>query len=457
MTAKETLLVVEDNRQISGQLKWALAEDYDVHLAEDTQAAIEVVRTNRPPVVTVDLGLPPKPDEATVGMELISKILEVDSRAKVIVVTGNGDRENGLRAISKGAWDYYTKPIKIDELKVILSRAFHVSALERASLLGQKEPGTHAKFDELIGASQEMNEIYAKIRKVATSDVSVLISGESGTGKELIAKSIHNQSGRRSKPFIAINCGAIPDTLLEAELFGHEKGSFTGAHVQRKGKAEFADGGTLFLDEIGELPLLLQVKLLRFLQERVIERIGGRQGIEVDVRIIAATQKNLVEALTTGEFRDDLYYRLSVVILQVPLLRNRGNDIILLGNHFINKSCEELKHSKKRFDAGAIHALVNYEWPGNVRELENRIKRAAVMGEGPVIRAEDLELSSANQCIVEKETLKATRENIEKDFIVKALLSNHWNIARTAKQIGVTRPTLYDLIKRYNLQRQEFS
>jgi two-component system NtrC family response regulator len=329
--------------------------------------------------------------------------------------------------------------------------------LERESLEQQKDLEEAASFDELIGSSAEMNEIYAKIRKVATSDVSVLITGESGTGKELIAKSIHNQSVRRKNPFVAINCGAIPDTLLEAELFGHEKGAYTGAHMQRKGKVEYAEDGTLFLDEIGELPPLLQVKLLRFLQERTVERIGGREMIDVDVRIIAATQKNLQEAFSTGEFREDLYYRLGVVNITVPPLRDRGNDMLLLADYCMRKSCQEMQRPLAKFDQSSIQALLNYDWPGNVRELENRIQRAVVMGEGKIIKAEDLELLGLQQINGESQHLKDVREKVEKDFILEALVGNNWNVARTAEQIGVTRPTLYDLIKKHNLKKHEFS
>lgn len=457
MSRKKKLLVVEDDAHISKQLKWAFADEYKVHLADNVSAAMKIMRETKPEVVTLDLGLPPKPDEATVGMELLWKILEFDSSTKVIVVTGNGDSENAIKAIGRGAWDYFHKPINTDVLKVILKRAFHVRTLERENLRQQKKLESRAKFDELIGTSKEMNEIYAKIRKVATSDVSVMISGESGTGKELIARSIHNQSGRRNKTFVAINCGAIPETLLEAELFGHEKGAYTGAHVQRKGKFEYADRGTLFLDEIGELPPLLQVKLLRFLQERTLERIGGRETIEVDVRIISATQINLKDGLATGEFREDLYYRLGVVNMEVPPLRDRGNDILLLANYCMRKSCKEMKRPIAKFDPIAIEALLEYEWPGNVRELENRINRAVVMGEGRVIKAEDLDLPGVSHCVVGGETLKDTRERVEREFICKALVTNNWNMAKTAEQIGVTRPTLYDLIRKHSLQKKEFA
>ena len=455
MSEKERLLIVEDDAHISRQLKWALAGEYDILLAGDAASALEILKAKRPAVVTLDLGLPPRPDEATVGLELLGKILETQPHTKIIVVTGNGERENALRATNQGAWDYYSKPINIDELKIILSRAFHVRTLEKENLELQKELEETKRFDQLIGSSSEMNEIFSNIRKVAKSDVSVLVVGESGTGKELIARAIHNKSNRRGKPFVAINCGAIPDTLLEAELFGHEKGAYTGAHMQRKGKVEYANGGTLFLDEIGELPALLQVKLLRFLQERIIERIGGRERIEVDVRIIAATHKNLKESLSTGEFREDLYYRLGVVTIEVPPLRNRSDDVLLLANYFVRKSCQEMNKSVAKFDASALQAIVEYDWPGNVRELENKIMRAVVMGQGRIIRGEDLDLPCERLLNGEQQTLKEVRENLERDFVCRALLTNNWNIARTAEQIGVTRPTMYDLMKKYDLRKEE--
>jgi len=455
MSNNEKLLIVEDEAEISRQLKWALADEYEIYLAQDAPSALKILKSKKPSVVTLDLGLPPRPNDSAVGMELLGKILQLEPSAKVVVVTGNNDRENAMQAISQGAWDYYHKPIKTDEIKVILSRAFHVNSLERENRERQKELEENGRLDELIGTSPEMNEIFAKIRKVASSDVSVLVVGESGTGKELIARSIHNQSARRENPFVAINCGAIPETLFEAEVFGHEKGAYTGAHVQRKGKVEFANEGTLFLDEIGELPPPLQVKFLRFLQEPTIERIGGREGIELDVRIIAATQKNLKEALHSGDFREDLYYRLSVVTIDVPPLRSRGSDILLLAKYYRTKSCEEMERPMGKFDPSAIQAIREYAWPGNVRELENRIKRAVVMSEGPVIRAQDLELPCANQGDVEKQTLKDVRERLERDFISEALATNNWNIAHTAEQIGLTRPTLYDLIKKYDLRKKD--
>ena len=454
MSNKEKLLVVEDDEEISRQLKWALAEEYEIHLAQDGPSALQILKSERPAVVSLDLGLPPRPHDSGVGMELLGKILRSEPSPKVVVVTGNNDRKNAIQAISQGAWDYYCKPIKIDEIKILLSRAFHVNTLERENRELQKELEERGRLDEMIGSSPEMNEIFTKIRKVAPSDVSVLVVGESGTGKELIARSIHNQSARRKEPFVAINCAAIPDTLLEAEVFGHEKGAYTGAHVQRKGKVEFANGGTLFFDEIGELPLQLQVKLLRFLQERTIERIGGRRIIDVDVRVVAATQKDLKEAIHVGDFREDLYYRLSVVTIEVSPLRNRVSDILLLVNYFMKKYCEEMKRRMAKFDPNAIQALIEYEWPGNVRELENRIKRAVVMSDGSVIRAEDLDLPFVSHGDIKEKTLKDARERLERDFICNALATNNWNMARTSQQIGVTRPTLYDLIKKYDLRKQ---
>jgi two-component system NtrC family response regulator len=458
MSKKQKLLIVEDNAEISLQLKWALADDYKLYFAKDAPSAMDTMQNETPPVVSLDLGLPPKPDASVIGLDLLKGIIQFDPNTKVVVVTGNNDRENALKAIGLGAWDYYQKPINIDEMRIILARAFHVNALEKENTLHQNELVEKGRLDELIGTSPEMKQIFSKIRKVASSDVSVLVIGESGTGKELIARSIHNQSPRRKRPFVAINCGAIPDTLFEAEVFGHEKGAYTGAHIQRKGKVEYADGGTLFLDEIGELPPMLQVKFLRFLQEPVIERIGGRERIEVDVRVIAATQKDLQEAIRTGDFREDLYYRLSVLTIEVPPLRSRDNDVPLLANFFKTKTCKEMKCSGAKFHPSALQAMRDYKWPGNVRELENRIKRSVVMSDGPVIRPEDLDLpSTATDRVSEgKPTLKDVRENTERDFICNALVCNNWNLARTAAEIGVTRPTLYDLIKKHNLRRQDF-
>jgi two-component system NtrC family response regulator len=457
MSHKEKLLIVEDDPEISRQLKWAFADEYEVHLAQDSQSGLEILNKKKPPVVTLDLGLPPRPHDSQVGMALLGNILQREPHCKVIVVTGQNERENALQAISFGAWDYYHKPIDVDELRMIIKRAFHVSSLEKESLEREHSLEESGRLDELIGSSPEISEIFSKIRKVASADVSVLILGESGTGKELIARSIHNHSSRREKPFFALNCGAIPEALLEAELFGHEKGAFTGAHVMRKGKVEYADGGTLFLDEVGELPPVLQVKILRFLQERTFERIGGRESLKVDVRIIAATQKNLEEAISKGEFREDTYYRLSVVRVAVPPLRDRASDILLLANYFRKKSCEEMKKPPARFDLSAVQALMEYKWPGNVREVENRVKRAVVMSEGALIKAEDLELPLACNGVKGEETLKQAREKLEREFISSALASNNWNIARTAEQIGVARPTLYDLMKKYNLQVKDVS
>ena len=457
MSDKGKLLIVEDDEEAARQLKWALSDELELHVAQDAPAAMKILQRERPPVVALDLGLPPKPNEAVVGMELLERILQVEPTTKVVVVTGDGDRENATRAIGRGAWDYYHKPIEIDELKIILARAFHVHSLEGESRESQKEDGAAGRSDGLVGASSEMEEIFAKIRKVASADVSVLVIGESGTGKELIARAIHNQSDRRDAPFVPINCGAIPETLLEAEIFGHEKGAYTGADIQRKGKAELAHGGTLFLDEIGDIAPVLQIKFLRFLQERTIERIGGRESIEVDVRIIAATNRNLKEALGRGDFREDLYYRLSVVSIEAPPLRNRGGDVLLLADYFRKRSCEEMKRPLAGLDPSAIQALKEHDWPGNIRELENRIKRAVVMGDGPVIRAEDLELSYTNEVDTEEQSLKDFRERLERDFICEALVATDWNVSLASEKIGVTRPTLYDLMKKYGLRKEDYT
>lgn len=456
MSKKDDLLIIDDEAEIIRQLKWALADEYQIHTAEDAPAALKVLKQIKPAVITLDLGLPPKPETHEIGMELLAEILKSNQSAKIIVITGNDERENAIQAIGRGAWDFYQKPIDLTELKVILKRAFYVSTLEREKLELQQGLENRGRLDEMIGNSPEMNKIFTIIRKVANADVSVLVTGESGTGKELIARSIHLQSDRRDKPFIAINCGAIPENLLEAEFFGHEKGSYTGAHTQRKGKVEYANEGTLFLDEISELPALLQVKILRFLQERVIERIGGRNPIELDVRIVAATQKDLKKAIVEGEFREDLYYRLSVVNIEVPPLRARGSDVVLLGNYFLRKSCQEMQRSPAKFNPGAIRAIEDYKWPGNVRELENRVKRAVVMGEDQFIKSEDLDFAPDNLGADETISLKEARENLERDCISRALVNNDWHIVNTAKQIGVTRPTLYDLIKKYSLRKEDY-
>jgi len=363
-----------------------------VILAEDRTSAIEAARVEQPAVVTLDLGLPPHPQEVGEGFLALAELLEQDPLLKVIIVTGRGEKEHALRAIGHGAYDFLSKPVQVDELKVILRRAFYLSQLEREHRELQRRLGSES-VDEMLGTSPQMRAVFAAIRKVATTDVPALIVGESGTGKELVARAIHRQGARKGGPFIAINCGAIPESLLESELFGHEKGAFTGAHIQRKGRIEAAQGGTLFLDEIGELSLPLQVKLLRFLQEYRIERVGGRQEIAVDTRVMAATNTDLKQAMKEGRFREDLYYRVSVVVIAVPPLRDREGDIVLLARTLLQRYAAENKKKILGFTAQALRALETHRWPGNVREMENRIKRAVIMAEDSRLMPKDLELA----------------------------------------------------------------
>jgi len=446
---KPKLLIVDDDEEIRTQMKWALAQDYEVYLAEDRKTVLEILKRERPAVVTLDLGLPPHPRAVEEGFLTLGEILEQDALIKVIIITGRTEKEHALKAIGQGAYDFFCKPIQVDELKVIIRRALHVYQLEQEHRELQRRL-SHESFEEMLGSSPQMEKVFAAIRKVATTDAPVLIVGESGTGKELVARAIHRQSARKEGPFIAINCGAIPENLLESELFGHEKGSFTGAHIQRKGRIESAQGGTLFLDEIGELSLPLQVKLLRFLQEHKIERVGGREQIAVDARVMAATNMDLKKAMGDGRFREDLYYRLCVVTISVPPLRERGEDILLLAKVHLQRYSAESKKKISGFSRQAIMAIQTYGWPGNVRELENRIKRAVIMAEGQRLTPEDLELASA--CAqYEGKGLKEAREALERNIIQKTLAKNQGNITQTAAELGVSRPTLHEMIKKYQL------
>ncbi len=449
---KKRLLIVDDDEDLRTQMKWALAQDYEVLLAEDRESAMAVMGAKRPAVVTLDLGLPPQPAGVEEGFAILDDIINDYREAKVIIITGRGEKEHALRAVDKGAYDFFYKPIQIDELKVVLSRAFHLAQLEREQrALRRRLSGT--TFEGMLGTSQKMQEIFSVIRKVATTDAPVLIMGESGTGKELVAAAIHRLSIRQGNPFIVINCGAIPENLLESELFGHEKGAFTGAHIQRRGRFEMADGGTLFLDEIGELPMTLQVKLLRFLQERMVERVGGREQIEVDTRVLAATNRDLKEAMQTGNFREDLYYRLGVVNISIPPLRERGGDVLLMAKAFMERYAEESRKKIKGFTLEAINAIEAYPWPGNVRELENRIKRAVIMTEGRKLTPADLEMAPSGTGY-EGMSLKEAREAMEKDLVIKALVRNGDNLSKTAAELGISRPTLYDLMEKFGLPKE---
>ena len=451
---KPKILIVEDEEVIRSQMKWALADSYVVLTAGDHKSALEILHSEQPSLVLLDLGLPPHPRTAEEGLKTLEQILAADREAKVIVVTGNSEKESALKAIDRGAFDYFLKPADMPEVKIVLKRALNILALERENL-ALKEKALRGDFSALIGDSSPMQRVFALIRKVATTDVSVLITGESGTGKELVARELHRLSQVREGPFIAINCGAIPETLLESELFGHEKGSFTGASAKVKGKIEYANGGTLFLDEIGELPLALQVKLLRFLQEHQVERVGGRELIPVEVRVIAATNKELKREVEEGRFREDLYFRLGVVTVIVPPLRDRGEDIVLLAKTFLRTYAAQYQKPIKDFRSDALNAITSHEWPGNVRELENRVKRAVIMSEGRLIIPAELELSLPGEDSSRMEPLKQVRGKIESDHIRKALIRRNWNISQVALELGVSRPTLHDLMKKYRIEKDK--
>lgn len=446
---KPKLLIVDDDEVIRNQMKWALVNDYDVILAEDRKSALEQMRLQRPLLIALDLGLPPAPREAEEGLRTLSEILSVDPQAKVIVITGNQEKTNALKAIEQGAFDFFAKPVDLQEVKMVFRRAALLSNLELENIALRKQV-IQRGFEEIVGESPPMQRVFSVIRKVATTDASVLLMGESGTGKELVAKAIHHSSNRRQGPLITINCGAIPEALLESELFGHEKGSFTSADTQRKGKFEYADGGTLFLDEVGELSAGLQVKLLRFLQEHRIERVGGRETIQVDVRVIAATNRDLKQEITEKRFREDLYYRLGVVTLVVPPLRERIEDAVLLAKVFLQTFSLQYQKEITGFSGEALVAIKSYPWPGNVRELENRVKRAVIMSEGRLLTTTDLELPV--EATVSK-SLREVRDQLEKEQIQKALIKNNWNISKAASELDISRPTLHVLIKKYQMAK----
>ncbi len=443
---RQCLLIVEDDEDMRTQMKWALSEDYEVFSAGNRKSALEIMRARKTPIITLDLGLPPHPAGVEEGFATLSEILFIDPSARVIVITGREEKDVALEAISQGAYDFLPKPIDIDELKIILKRAFYLSSLEKKRFDLQHRLG-NGSFEGILGTSSKMKDIFTTIRKVAATDVPVLVCGESGTGKELIARAIHRLSLRKKGAWVVINCGAIPENLLESELFGHEKGSFTGAHAQRKGRIELAHGGTLFLDEIGELSLGLQVKLLRFLQDKVIERVGGRDQIRIDTRVLAATNRDLKEAMNENRFREDLYFRLAVVVISVPPLRERPEDIILLAKAFLDHYAAENGKKLYGFTDDALRAVTSCAWQGNVRNLENRIKRAVIMAEGRKITAADLEIdSSVNEN--DRMGLKEAREKLEKDLLVKALARNKGNVTKVAAELGISRPTVYDLMEK---------
>jgi two-component system NtrC family response regulator len=444
------LLVVEDDEGLQRQLKWAY-DGYEVVCAGDRQSAIDALRAHEPAVITLDLGLPPDPDGTEEGFATLAEILRLKPDTKVIVATGHGARESALKAVGMGAYDFYKKPVDIDDLGLIVARAFHLSDIEEENR--RLETGAASSIlGSIVTGAPEMLKVARTIERVASADVSVMLLGASGTGKELLARAVHEMSGRKGE-FIAINCAAIPENLLEAELFGYERGAFTGAVKSNVGKIELAEGGTLFLDEVGDIPLPLQVKLLRFLQERIIERIGGRQPIPVDTRIVCATHQNLDAMTREGRFREDLYYRLAEIVVKIPALAERSGDTVLLARHFVNRFARELNAGAQSLSADAIDAIDAYPWPGNVRELENRIKRAVIMADGKTVTAVDLDLPESGTPNEEALpiNLRAAREVADRKAIRQAMSRTDNNISGAAKLLGISRPTLYDLLKQYRL------
>jgi len=446
------LLIVEDDEGLQAQLKWAY-DDFQVTVVGDRASAVAALRAEEPAVVTLDLGLPPDPDGTSEGFAVLDEIMALKPDTKVVVATGHGARESALNAIARGAYDYYQKPVDIEQLGLIVRRAFNLHKIEKENRELQDRAGEGSTvLGGLITAAPEMARVARTIERVANTNVSVMLLGASGTGKELLAKGLHEASDRRRGGFIAINCAAIPENLLESELFGHEKGAFTGAIKTTEGKIEQASGGTLFLDEVGDIPLSLQVKLLRFLQERTIERVGGRKSIAVDTRIVCATHQDLEAMTADGRFREDLFYRLAEIVVKIPSLAERTGDPILLAKAFLKRFAREMNPQVTGFSADALAAIDAWPWPGNVRELENRVKRAVIMAEGKLVSAEDLDLENGEEDEAQPLNLKSAREQADRKVIRHALARTEGNISSTAKLLGISRPTLYDLLKQYGLQ-----
>lgn len=450
--SRPKLLVVEDDAGLQAQLKWAY-EDFEVLVAGDRASAMALLRAEMPDVVTLDLGLPPDPDGTSEGFAVLDEIMALKPDTKVIVASGHGARESALQAIARGAYDFYQKPVDIDALGLIVRRALQLHRLEEENRrLAAKTEKDEKVLGRLITAAPEMVRVARTIERVANTNVSVMLLGASGTGKELLARGLHEAGDRAKGAFVAINCAAIPENLLESELFGHEKGAFTGAVKTTQGKIEQAAGGTLFLDEVGDIPLQLQVKLLRFLQERVIERVGSRESIPVDTRIVCATHQDLEAMITDGRFREDLFYRLAEIVVKIPSLAERPGDATLLAKAFLNRYAKEMNPRVRGFSADALAAIDAWGWPGNVRELENRVKRAVIMADEKLVSATDLDLAQPDQQVTNALNLKTAREQADRKVIRHALARSEGNISSTAKMLGISRPTLYDLLKQYDLQ-----
>ncbi len=446
---KQHLLVVEDDKGLQSQLRWAF-DGFEVAIAGEREEAIAELRRIQPGVVLLDLGLPPDPGGVSEGLATLSQILALAPETKIIVVTGDDDRANAVKAIGQGAYDYYQKPVEADLLNLMVERAYRVYQLEienrRLTQSQDKMP-----LAGVIATSPQMLKVCRTVEKVAPTDVTTLLLGASGTGKERFAQALHELSGRSGEKIVAINCAAIPENLLESELFGYEKGAFTGAAKTTQGKIEFADKGTLFLDEIGDLPMELQAKLLRFLQERIVERVGGRKEIPVDVRIVCATHQDLSQLIKEGRFREDLYYRVSEITINIPDLKDREGDALVLAKAFLVKFCDELNCKVMHFDDGAASAIEAYDWPGNVRELKSRVKRAIIMSEGSYIGAHDMELENIDIEVMPF-NLREIRDASELKAILRAMTHSNENISEAAALLGVTRPTLYSMLEKYQLK-----
>jgi len=448
----EKLLIIDDDKGIQKQLKWCLS-DYDAVLADDRESAIAAVRRHEPKVITLDLGLPPDETNATEGLLALQEILTIAPHTKVIVITGNDDRTNALKAISAGAYDFYQKPIDADVIDVIVARAFSVAAIEDENRKMREVAGSDIG---IIGNSEAIDRLRMMVKRIAPTQITALLLGESGTGKEVTANAVHIASDRSKKPFVAINCASIPENLLESELFGFEKGAFTGAHKATKGKIECAEGGTLFLDEIGDMPYSLQAKLLRFLQEKTIERLGGRQEINVDVRVVCATNQNLEEMVAEKSFREDLFYRVSEITLNIPPLRDRDEDVLILAQYFLQMYALEYKRNVKSFSEDGLSAIKAHKWPGNIRELQNKVKSSVIMTTGTQVTAFDLGFFEHSDSAFELSlNLRTVREKAESLAIQKAYALAEGNMSKTAEMLGVTRPTLYSLIEKYALTINE--
>jgi two-component system NtrC family response regulator len=445
---ERSLLIVEDDQGLQSQMRWALSDDFKVHIAADRAQAMEIMTLHEPHLVVLDLGLPPDPGGATEGLAILERIVTDYPRTKTIVASGHGDRAAARMAVSAGAYDFFSKPVDIDELKLILDRAWHLHELEEDNW---RLASARGPLDGIIAGSPAMLQISRMVEQVAPTDVGVLILGESGTGKEMIARAVHTLSPRAKGPFIALNCAAIPENLLESELFGYERGAFTGAVKQTLGKVEQAKGGTLFLDEIGDMPLMLQAKMLRFLQGRTFQRLGGQSDIVADVRIVSASNRDLAGMTAQGAFREDLYFRLNEVSINVPPLRERSGDAAMIAHVFLQRFAQIYKKGARTFSPSALAAIVNWRWPGNVRELENRVKRAVVLAQSSKITVADLDLADGNeaQSLV---TLRHARRKAEREVIERALATSNNNVSQAAKILGISRPTLYSLLQDYDIK-----